>query len=217
MTASELSADPREVLAGIDIHAEYDKAVVAPDIENPHEIYDRLRANGPVHRGDVLTEEFGLPYSMAAAAGDREVFTFLNYDTLQQAYRNPRIFSSTVYQETIGRVQGINLIQFDPPEHTRLRVLLTETFNKKQFDAWRDGIVEPITDSLFDNFAGRNSADLMRELALWLPIQVIQQLLDFDPDHLEEFFDLAVGLQLIKTARISPWRVPRFSATSSPS
>jgi cytochrome P450 len=200
MTASELSyTNPRQLLADIDIHAEYDKAVAVADIDNPYEIYDRLRANGPVHRGDVLTEELGLPYSMAAAGGGREVFTFLGYDVLQQAYRNPSVFSSTVYQETIGRVQGVNLIQVDPPEHTRLRVLLTEAFNKKQFGRWRDDIVDPIIASLLEGFAERNEADLMRDLALWLPIRVVQELLDFDRDQLGDFFDLAVGLQIIKT------------------
>jgi cytochrome P450 len=199
MTISGSGSDPRAVLAGVDIHAEYEKAIVAADIENPYEIYDRLRAAGPVYRGDVLTEELGLPYSMAAPAGGREVFSLLSYDALQRVYRDPRVFSSTVLQETIGRVQGLNLIQLDSPEHTRLRVLLTAAFNKKQFDAWRDDIVAPIIDRLFEPLATRDSADLMREVALWLPVRVVERLIDFDPDHAHEFFDLAVGLQIIKT------------------
>ncbi|QFU89561.1 cytochrome P450 [Amycolatopsis sp. YIM 10] len=185
----------------LDLDAEYEKALKTTDdaLRDPHPIYDELRAQGSVYRGDVLTDVFKLPYSMANMVGDREVFTFLSHDACAQAYRHPEIFSSTVLQETVGRVQGNSLITFDPPEHTRLRRLLTEAFNRKQFARWRDEIVDPVVQEVFAQFAHRGSADLMREFALWLPIRVVHEIIGLDAGLLEEFTRLAVGLQLVKT------------------
>lgn len=196
-SAATTSAD-QQLLEGVDIHAEYEAAINAPRAVDPHAIYDELRKQGPVHRGDVLTDELGMGYSMAAALGNREVFTFLDFETLHFAYRNPAIFSSTVLQETIGRVQGINLIQLDPPEHTRHRELLRKAFDKKRLDEWRTDLVGPIVDDLISNLAPKGSGDLMSQLALWLPIRVVHYLLRLPDDQLEDFHKMAVGLQIIK-------------------
>jgi len=197
ITSNRLDTD-RQLLDSVDIETEYLSAINASDSVNPHEIYDELRKEGPVHRGDVLTDELGMGYSMAAPAGNREVFTFLDFETLHFAYRNSDVFSSTVLQETIGRVQGLNVIQLDPPEHTRHRELLRRAFDKKRLDEWRTHLVGPIVQDLLDQLTPRGAGDLMAELALWLPIRVVHFLLRLPEDQLQNFHKMAVGLQIIK-------------------
>ncbi|MBF6207869.1 cytochrome P450 [Streptomyces gardneri] len=203
MTSTERTTGTAwEAFADVDLDAEYEHALKAPDpaVSDPHPVYDELRAECAVYRGDVLQDIFKLPYSMAnRGGGDRKVFTFLTHEVCTTAYRHPEVFSSTILQETIGKVMGNSLITFDPPEHTRLRKLLLETFNKKQLGHWRDDIVDPVVEHLFARFSGRGSAELMREYALQLPIRVIHDIIGLAPEQFDEFQRLAVGLQLAKT------------------
>jgi cytochrome P450 len=182
-TATEQPPAQWASCVNLDLDAEYQKALKTSDgtLADSHPIYDELRAQGPVYRGDVLKDIFKLPYSMANAPGNRQVFTFLTHDTCALAYRHPEVFSSTVLQETVGRVQGNSLITFDAPEHTRLRRLLTEAFNKKQFARWRDEIVEPVVEEIFAQFSYQGSADLMADYALWLPIRVVHEIIGLLP------------------------------------
>ncbi|WP_157951397.1 cytochrome P450 [Rhodococcus opacus] len=201
MSATMPSVDAWNKLDGVDLFAEYDKAVTTSEdgATDPHVLYDELREQGMVQKIDVLTETFKLPYSMAAPNGNRPVYTFFGYEPVLTAYRHPEVFSSTVLQESIGRAQGKNLIQVDPPEHTRLRKLLAATFSKKQLDHWKTDVVEPIVANVMADIVSDGEADLMAKLALWLPIRVVHEIIGLDADKLEDFHRLAVGLQLIKT------------------
>src|SRR5262249_27753201 len=64
-----------------------------------------------------------------------------------------------------------NMITADPPEHTRLRKLVSKAFTARRMELLRPRIQE-ITDDLIDAFPDSGEGDLMR-FAYSLPMQVI--------------------------------------------
>ncbi|APA99322.1 cytochrome P450 family protein [Nocardia seriolae] len=69
-----------------------------------------------------------------------------------------------------------NMLNTDPPGHTRLRKLATRAFTPRRVAALEPRI-EEITTDLLDAMAGRAEADLLRDFAEPLPITVICELL----------------------------------------
>ncbi|WP_328884175.1 hypothetical protein [Streptomyces sp. NBC_00299] len=70
---------------------------------------------------------------------------------------------------------GAHLLNMDPPDHTRLRLLVSQAFTPRRVDDLRDR-VQTMTDDLLDNVTGPD-VDLMRTLANPLPMEVICELL----------------------------------------
>jgi cytochrome P450 len=67
-----------------------------------------------------------------------------------------------------------SLLGLDPPDHTRLRKLVSKAFTPRTVEQLRPDIVR-LTDELLDGFDGE--VDVMSELAMQLPISVIGQML----------------------------------------
>jgi len=69
-----------------------------------------------------------------------------------------------------------NLLNMDPPVHTRLRRLVTAAFTQRRVEGLRPQVQE-IADELVDGFADRGRAELMAVFAGPLPVLVIAELL----------------------------------------
>jgi cytochrome P450 len=63
----------------------------------------------------------------------------------------------------------------DPPEHTRLRNLVSRGFSPRIVDRSREWMADLVAD-LMQDFSARGSADLVRDLSNPLPVQVIARL-----------------------------------------
>ncbi|RSM67779.1 cytochrome P450 [Kibdelosporangium aridum] len=77
-----------------------------------------------------------------------------------------------------------NLLNLDPPDHTRLRKLVAGAFSGRQIAGMRDKI-QATADRLLDGLTG--TVDLMAEYAAPLPIITIGDLLGVPADRVEEF------------------------------
>ena len=87
------------------------------------------------------------------------------------------------------------LISKDPPEHTRLRKLVSAGFTPRRVADLTDKIHERV-DALIDGVAGQTSCDLVTDLALWLPLHVIADLVgvpEEDRAHVFELTELTFG------------------------
>jgi cytochrome P450 len=69
-----------------------------------------------------------------------------------------------------------SLTNVDPPDHTRLRRLVSSVFTARRVEAMRPWISQ-LTGELIDGFAQDDQVDLMAEFAAPLPILVITELL----------------------------------------
>ena len=68
-----------------------------------------------------------------------------------------------------------NMLMADPPDHTRLRRLVSRSFTPRQVDRLRPAIHQ-LVDELLDTMAARGEVDFMAEFALPLPMDVIGEL-----------------------------------------
>jgi cytochrome P450 len=68
-----------------------------------------------------------------------------------------------------------NMLLSDPPDHTRLRRLVSRSFTPRQVERLRPALHE-LVDGLLDGLAERGEVDFMAEFALPLPMSVIGEL-----------------------------------------
>jgi cytochrome P450 len=89
-----------------------------------------------------------------------------------------------------------HMLVTDPPDHTRLRRMVSKAFTTRRIQMLRPDI-QRITDELADSMAGGTSADLIRDFALPLPVAVICRLLgvpDTERDAFRHYADIITGV-----------------------
>jgi cytochrome P450 len=152
---------------------------------DPYAEYARMRTKCPVQR--VLRASGLKPYLIT------------RYGDAKAALADPRLSKNPHYAEreiteaglayfllTSGTGLSDNMGVADPPEHTRLRKLVSAEFTTRRVQGLRPRIQE-ITDQLIDAFADRAEADLMHEFAAQLPALVIAELLGLPSEDHEQF------------------------------
>ena len=76
-----------------------------------------------------------------------------------------------------------SMLDRDPPDHTRLRSLVTKVFTRRAVAALEPKIVA-LVDAALDRMAEKGESDLVEELAFPLPFAVISEMLGMPPtDH----------------------------------
>ncbi len=81
--------------------------------------------------------------------------------------------------DEVHRGMNTHMLNLDPPDHTRLRALVSAAFTKRRIARLRP-LIEQITSELLDAMNGEE-ADLIGSLALPLPIRVLTELLGIPP------------------------------------
>jgi cytochrome P450 len=133
---------------------------------NPYPFYHRLRAADPVHRTPM-----GL-------------WVLTRYDDVVSVQRDPRFGSegfdqilADVYGEDTTNASGARSMLFrDPPDHTRLRGLISQAFTPRVIERMRSHI-QNIVDRLLDRVQNANAMDVIADLAYPLPVTVICEML----------------------------------------
>ncbi|MEV4164849.1 cytochrome P450 family protein [Nonomuraea dietziae] len=136
---------------------------------DPYAVYAGLRAEGPVHAIDFP------PGASAFVVVDHEhARPALNDPRLSKNLSNgPEWFREAISQE--NPVLGDNMLMSDPPDHTRLRRVVSKAFTPRRIERLRPR-VQAITDELIDAFEG-DTVELIDAFAFPLPIIVICELL----------------------------------------
>ncbi|HTJ76929.1 MAG TPA: cytochrome P450 [Acidimicrobiales bacterium] len=144
---------------------------------NPYPIYAFIREHEPVHH---------------APDGS---WVLTRYDHSAALLRDPR-FSTNPARLTSGpdpaamgpiRQVGSSLMMFlDPPDHTRLRSLVSQAFTPKMVESLRPRI-QSLVDELLDAVVERGEMDVIADLAYPLPTVVICELLGVPAADREKF------------------------------
>jgi cytochrome P450 len=79
------------------------------------------------------------------------------------------------------------IIGMDPPDHTRIRKLVTSAFTMRRVESLRPGVAAIASELLDDMIAGPRPADLIRSFSLPLPVRVICELLGVPATDQERF------------------------------
>jgi cytochrome P450 len=82
-----------------------------------------------------------------------------------------------------AEVSAMSMLDRDPPDHTRLRKLVSKAFTPRAIEALRPRITE-LVDGMLDTMARQRRVDLVDALAFPLPFAVIGEMLGTPPaDH----------------------------------
>jgi cytochrome P450 PksS len=154
------------------------RADTGPDISSPafkadpFPYYRRLRDESPV--APVV-----LPNRMTVWLVTRydDVVTALRDERFPKTRANipgPKVFLPPTPR--VFRPLNHHMLNADPPDHTRLRALVSRAFTPALVEGMR-GRVQQIADGLLDAVAGQRRVDLRRDYALPLPTTVIAEML----------------------------------------
>jgi pimeloyl-[acyl-carrier protein] synthase len=86
--------------------------------------------------------------------------------------------------QLLGRVD--TMLSVDPPEHTRLRRLVSRAFTPRSIQKMRP-LIQEIVDELLDGLGDRDEFDLVSEISWPLPVIVIAEMLGIPREDRERF------------------------------
>jgi cytochrome P450 len=138
--------------------------------DDPHPAYSRIRQECPVARTQM---------------GDRAVVIVSRYEDVCWALRHPEYFTSAGGSLELGE-QPLIPLEFDPPQHTKYRRLLSPQFVPREIQQLEPE-VRRIVRGLIDNVAPRGGCDFHEEIATPLPSGIFMALMGLPPDDLALF------------------------------
>ena len=151
---------------------------------DPYPFYDELRQHDPVHRTPfdtiVLTRYEDVAWTLRSNDFSRDVEANGNEptDELGMAKRARRR----------SRTGSKSILNLDPPDHTRLRRLVSKAFTPSAIERLRPR-VQQLVDDVLDRAASRGGFELVDELAFPIPFQVISDLLYMPTNRADELRD----------------------------
>ncbi|MFF2523641.1 cytochrome P450 family protein [Streptomyces liangshanensis] len=156
---------------------------------DPYPAYAWLREHAPVYRTE-------LPSGV-------EAWLVTRYDDAKRALADPRLSKNPVHHAGSAHAKGrtgipgernaelmTHLLNIDPPDHTRLRRLVSKAFTPRRVAQFAPRVQE-LTDRLIDGFAAKGEADLIHDFAFPLPIYAICDLLGVPREDQDDFRDWA--------------------------
>ncbi|MGH3873029.1 MAG: cytochrome P450 family protein [Pseudonocardiaceae bacterium] len=158
---------------------EIDHAMTTPEFfQNPYPLYARMRRDHPVYRGAQGIWYLTRYADVEEALGDPRLSHDRERTARAFASRDEGMRGVSRLMRRLGRT----ISNTDPPEHTRLRKLVTKAFTTQRIHRLRPRI-QALVDELLDAAAAAGSTmDLIPVLAAPLPAAVIGELFGI-PHH----------------------------------
>ena len=142
----------------------------------PHDLFSVLRDEGAVHRHR--------PVAIHPHDEPTEFWSVVRHAEIQQANRDWETFTS-IESVTIERGspdrEGHTLVSMDPPDHTRLRRLITAGFTPRMIGKLEAHIAQR-ADRILDAAGEMGSCDFVRDIAYQLPMHVIADIVGIRED-----------------------------------
>ncbi|HWC38147.1 MAG TPA: cytochrome P450 [Acidimicrobiales bacterium] len=150
--------------------------------EDPYSRYRTLRERDPVHHSPL------------------GVWMLFRYDHILGLLRDPSLsvepenatptMRTQMFQEVAGERarRPRSILSLDPPDHTRLRRLVSKAFTPKRVESLRPRI-QQLVDEALDAAAAKPTMDVVADLAYPLPFTVICELLGMpegEREHIRE-------------------------------
>ena len=155
---------------------------------DPHPYYDRLRTEAPAYLADsgqvVLTRYADVFEVLRSSDVSRDLDANAILDESDEIAVRRR-------QRRRGGAKSI--LNLDPPDHTRLRRLVSKAFTPRAIERLRPRI-EEMVDHVLDAAEQRGSIELIDELAFPVPFLVISELLDMPTERADELRQWSAAL-----------------------
>jgi cytochrome P450 len=153
---------------------------------DPYPAYTRLREEAPV------LEMAGLPGGAWVFSRYADCLALLRDPRASSDPRNSANFQNALQQgmfdEGLMLDQTPSFLFLDPPDHTRLRGLVSKAFTPRVVEGLRPRI-QQLVDGLLDRAIERGSLELIEDLAYPLPVNVICEMLGVPPEDHVTFRD----------------------------
>jgi cytochrome P450 len=154
----------------------------------PHDVFRELRNRCPVHWSAGI----------AQSPQDAGFWSVTKAEDVHTVSRDWETFSSASniiisdHMIPVEIVQGM-FIGMDPPKHDRIKNLFQRAFTPKA-TAQHEGTIREITAAVLDGLAGRESCDLVSELAQPVVTRVICSFMGLDPEDDQLWAEAINGL-----------------------
>jgi cytochrome P450 len=143
----------------------------------PHEVFKRLRHECPVHWTEKLTE----------FPAERGFWSVTRAEDVHTVSRDWKTYSSElggVTAATVGfplELSQAMFIGMDPPKHDRLKMLFQAGFTPKRI-AMHEPAIRQIVTEVLDRLEGRDTADLVTDVAQPIVSRVIGSFMGIPPE-----------------------------------
>lgn len=140
----------------------------------------------------------------------------LSFDAVESVLRDPRFLTTDllaprgITEGPIADWWGQVMFSANPPEHTRLRRLVSRAFTPRAVESLRPRVAQ-ITEDLLDSFRGP-TADLVAEFAHELPIRVMAAMLGVPSGDHHRFAAWTADLGLVFSSVHTPELLDRLEA-----
>ena len=185
-----------------------DELLTSPDFyRDPYPAFHRLRAEDPVHWSD-------------AWGG----WLLTRYDDIEKALRDFRRFTKAGHvtkalddlpQDVLAKIGplrqnfSVGMPQTEPPEHTRVRGLISKAFTPAIVES-TSGRIQALVNRLIDAVAQKGEIDLVADFAFPLPAIVVAEMLGFPTENLDQIKAWSDGIVSFHgSGRADPERVLR--------
>ena len=159
-----------------------DEVLRSDRVEDPHPYFRLMREQDPVHWNEKYRAWF-----------------IHRYDDVTDALRDSR-FSSARIQPALARLSPEQrderrptydilmdwLVFRDPPDHTRLRKLVSRAFTPRAVESWRSR-ANQVVDQTLRELADKSSVDLITDFAYPIPAVVIAEIMGVPPNDRDTF------------------------------
>jgi cytochrome P450 len=147
----------------------------------PYAEFARLRREAPVGWSDEAAPNSGF-------------WSVTRYDDIVTASRDVATFSSgrgISFEEPTDEEMAVRrtIIDTDPPEHTKLRKIMTGTFSQRAVAVYQQ-FVAGLTDEVLDEGLADRPFDFVDAVAKEVPIRVLARIMGLPEANLDQFIDL---------------------------
>jgi cytochrome P450 len=150
-------------------------------VRNPHEMFRRLREEAPVYYNAEL-----------------DFYAFTRYDDVAAAFKDHKTYSSTCGID-LAMVKSDKpppkiILFMDPPEHRRMRSLVSKAFTSRAVRSLRDTVIDLVQKHLSN--ADPRRFDVMDDFCGPFPVDVITRMLGVPEERSQQvrtWFDTGMG------------------------
>jgi cytochrome P450 len=154
----------------------FDELVVTPEfIADPYAVMHRMREEDPVYWSDAIGGWVMTGYDDIVVSF-KDTAHFSNENRLGKAMKYLTPEKQANYKPFADHYATKSLLHSDPPDHTRMKTLVTREFNVKVVEQMKPSIQKTV-DGLIDAVLAKGEMDVVHEFASPLPISVIAQIL----------------------------------------
>jgi len=152
--------------------------VASPKVRTePWTLYQRFHRRGTVRQG---------PYGLWLVASHAGITSVLRDASTTVDESRAEGFGGGDTHTEFGKLISKTLLFTDPPDHSRLRRLVSRSFTPRTVERLRTPVAELVAKQLAE-LRPRGRADLIADFALPLPVAVICELLGLPPSQRDQF------------------------------